>query len=97
MYALAITRPKYPIFIGPTIDLLYLRSMFRRTAAPKIWISNAKGTRIQTDDTLFADQFAQRCVGHDYDHVPIEGGNVTHGTAFYPTTFCQRAVQIWKT
>ncbi len=55
-----------------------------------------KGTRIQTNDTSFADQCAQRCVGHDYDHVPIEGGNVTYGAALYPDMCFQRVVQIWK-
>ena len=54
-----------------------------------------KPTRIQTNDLSFAQQFAQRCVGHPFDHVTIEG-NVTRGTAFYPKKFCQRAVQIWK-
>ena len=63
---------------------------------PKSGYPMQKGTRIQTDDTSFANQFAQRCVGHDYDHVPNEGGNITYGTAFYPKRFCQRAVQIWK-
>ena len=51
---------------------------------PKSGYPMQKGTRIQTNDTSFANQFAQRCVGHDYDHVPIEGGNITYGTAFYP-------------
>ena len=63
---------------------------------PKSGYPMQKGTRIQTNDISFANQFAQRCVGHDYDHVPIEG-NITYGTAFYPKRFCQRAVQIWKT
>ena len=56
-----------------------------------------KGTRIQTNDVTFANHFEQRCIGHDYGHAIIEGGKVTRDTAFYPTSFCQRAVQLWKT
>ena len=54
-----------------------------------------KSTRIQTNGLPCAQQFAQRCVGHPFDHVTIES-NATRGTAFYPKKFCQRAVQIWK-
>lgn len=93
VHDVALARPDDPICIGPSINLLYSRPMFRRTATPETWLSNAKGTRIQTNDTSFADQCAQRCVGRGYDHVPIEGGNVTRGTAFYPNMFCQRVVQ----
>ena len=55
-----------------------------------------KSTRIQTNDTAFAQQFAQRCQGHEHGHTPIEGSKVTYETAFYPKRFCQRAVQLWK-
>ena len=44
----------------------------------------------------FATKFAQRCVGHDYGHSPIEGGKVVSDAAFYPKKFCQRVVQLWK-
>ena len=54
-----------------------------------------KSTRIQTNDGFFRIHFAQRSVGHDYDHATIEGGRVTRDTAFYPKK-CQRAVQLLK-
>ena len=62
---------------------------------PKTGYPMQKSIRIQTNDLAFAEHFAQRCVGHQFGHVTIEG-NVTRSTAFYPKRFCQRAVQIWK-
>ena len=63
---------------------------------PKSGLPMQKSTRIQTNDVSFVRHFAHRCVGHDYDHAPIEGGRVTRDTAFYPKKFCQRVVHIWK-
>ena len=63
---------------------------------PKSGLPMQKGTTIQTNDLSFAREFAQRCTGHDYAHVPISGGNIAANTAFYPNKFCQRAVQLWK-
>ena len=54
------------------------------------------GTMIQTNGTSFANQFTQRCTGHDHGHSPIEGGQVVRDTAFYPKRFCQCVVHIWK-
>ena len=51
---------------------------------PKSGLPMQKGTRIQTNDLSFAREFAQRCTGHDYAHVPISGGNIAANTAFYP-------------
>ena len=69
---------------------------FDGLAHPKSGLPMQKGTRIQTNDTEFARQFAQRCPGHEHGHARIEGSSVTHDTAFYPQRFCQRAVQLWK-
>ena len=63
---------------------------------PKSGLPMQKSTRIQTNDTAFAQHFAQRCQGHEHGHTRIEGGNTTYETAFYPKRFCQRAVQLWK-
>ena len=63
---------------------------------PKSGLPAKKATMIQTNDSPFATQFAQRCIGHDYDHAPIEGSQVIANAAFYPKKFCQRAVQLWK-
>ena len=96
MHELATKISRNKVFIGRTIDLLHSRPMFWWTNASKIWTTNAKGTRIQTNDVTFANQFEQRCIGHDCAHATIEGGKVTRDTAFYPKSFCQRAVQLWK-
>ena len=71
--------------------------MFGWPSTPTVWPTNAKKTIIQTSDASFAAQFAQCCAGHDYGHTPIEDGNVTANTAFYPKKIYQSVVRIWKT
>ena len=63
---------------------------------PKSGLPMRESTRIQSHDTSFLLQFRQRCVGHETEHVHIEGKRITYGTSFYPKRFCQRAVQLWK-
>ena len=41
---------------------------------------------------MFIRQFGQMCTGHEHGHDTTE----TDETGFYPHSFCQRAVQIWK-
>ena len=54
-----------------------------------------KGTRIQSNDSYFCTQFAQRCKGHGEDyHTPIIG-RLARDTAFYPKPFCNRILNIW--
>ena len=55
-----------------------------------------QSTRIQSNDRAFTLQFGQRCVGHETDHARTESTRTSHGNSFYPKSFCQRAVQLWK-
>ena len=63
---------------------------------PKSGKPMRKSTRIQSNDSSFTLQFGQRCIGHECEHAHVEGGKVTYGTSFYPRTFCQRAIHLFK-
>lgn len=63
---------------------------------PRFGFPMKQSTRIQTNDTAFAQHFAPHCQGHEQGHIRVEGGNITYQPTFYPKRFCQRAVQLWK-
>ncbi len=55
-----------------------------------------RSTRIQSNDASFVWYFGQGCVGHDMDHARAGGKQTSYGTSVYPTPFCQRVLQLWK-